>query len=79
MLQQSKELRSYPPVTEVETVQDLIDFLTEKVSRYPSYRKEELFIEQKGKYYQLLTAKVTDDTFILGMDSRQSKPFSHEE
>lgn len=78
-LAQSKDRRTYPGPTEVETVQDLIDFLTKKVSESPSYRNDELFIVLGKKYHQMLNVSVVDDVFLIGIDYKQSKPFSHEE
>ena len=76
----SPEEREYPKPTRIDTVKDLADFLNTKLEKYPSYANNELHAEYSPDNYRLVvTAKVTDDQFILVLDVAESEPFNCED
>jgi hypothetical protein len=78
-VQSNEPLYKRKPIAEVDTVQDLIDFLTKKVSKYPTLRNQEVFVLDGNNYHQLTEAVVIDDTFVFGIDRDLSEPFAHED
>jgi len=77
---QSNDTQYTAPSKVVKTVQDLIDFLTECVSRTPGLRDDEVHIElPKEKYYKVHKISLVDDNFILKTEPNESQPFWHEE
>ncbi|BBY84860.1 hypothetical protein MTOK_06420 [Mycolicibacterium tokaiense] len=64
--------------TPIEDVQDLINFLTKQVSRYDSYRRNEVFVQIKDAPGVVAYAQVVDDNFILDIEPRNQIGY-HEE